>query len=174
MWTRPAMRRERVRLWAAPAVVSIAAVGLLLVSEYVRGDHPGKGGRPLATVLTGDAEVPGPGHESAVGVAALWLNPGQEEVCFEITFEGIDPDNPEDQISAGHIHVGGPDVAGPIVVGLISDVVLVNEDGEGTVTGCVDADRDVIRDIIKNPEDYYVNLHSGVHPAGAMRGQLSK
>jgi hypothetical protein len=52
----------------------------------------------------------------------------------------------------------------------------------GVVAQCVFAPRDVIKAIRKNPELYYVNIHTrntGLvpevgRPAGAIRGQMSK
>ena len=41
-----------------------------------------------------------------------------------------------------------------------------------TESGCVDADRELILDIMLNPEHYYVNVHTFEHPPGAIRGQL--
>ena len=42
-----------------------------------------------------------------------------------------------------------------------------------TDTFCVEAERDVIKQVMKDPSAYYVNLHNAQHPAGVMRGQLS-
>lgn len=159
------------------ALVCLAAAGLLALSAAVTADHPGKGGRPFDTLLTGDAEVPGPGHPEARGTVELRLNPGQQEVCFMIRFEGIDPDDPDDLITAGHIHVGSEDVAGPVVVNFALGAdgpIPVDDEGRGSVSGCVSASRDLIRAIIRNPDGYYVNLHSPNFPPGAIRGQLSK
>jgi hypothetical protein len=86
---------------------------------------------------------------------------GQEEVCFELTVSGIAP------ATAAHIHAGPAGVAGPVVVGLTPPT-------SGTSSGCVSADSTLIKAIIQNPEQYYVNVHNAEFPAGAVRGQLSK
>ena len=121
------------------------------------------GGRPFTTALTGAAEVPGPGDPDGSGTASLSLNPGQEEVCFELLVSDIAL-----PATGAHIHVGTADVAGPVVVPLTAP------DESGTSSGCVSADRELIKSIIQNPEEYYVNVHSTEFPAGAVRGQLSK
>jgi hypothetical protein len=119
------------------------------------------GGRPLATTMTGAAEVPGPGDPDGVGTALLTLNPGQEEICFELTVANIAP------ATAAHIHVGPVGVAGPVVVPLPAPT-------SGSSSGCVSAARALIKAIIQHPENYYVNVHNAEYPAGAIRGQLSK
>lgn len=121
------------------------------------------GGRRFTTELTGAAEVPGPGDPDGSGTAMLRLNPGQGEVCFELSVSNIGL-----PATGAHIHVGTADVAGPVVVPLIAP------DESGTSSGCVSADRDLILAIIQNPEGYYVNVHSTEFPAGAVRGQLSR
>lgn len=121
-------------------------------------DH---GGRPFTTTMTGAAEVPGPGDPDGTGTATITLNHGEGEVCFVLTAANIAP------ATAAHIHIGGSDVAGPVVVGLTPPTT-------GTSTGCVNADPDLIKAIIQNPSDYYVNVHNAPFPAGAIRGQLAK
>ncbi len=117
------------------------------------------GGRPLSTVLTGAAEVPGPGDPDGSGTASLRVNPGQQQVCFELAVEDIA------MALAAHIHVGAADVAGPVVVTLAAP-------SSGTSSGCVDVDRALALAIIQDPDAYYVNVHNAEFPAGAVRGQL--
>jgi hypothetical protein len=122
------------------------------------------GGRRFSTSLTGEAEVPGPGDPDGSGTALIRLNPGQEEVCWEITVSDITL-----PATGAHIHVGTATEFGPVVVGLIPPGV------SGSSSGCTSADRDLIKAIIQNPENYYVNVHTvPLYAAGAVRGQLSK
>jgi hypothetical protein len=137
------------------------AAGLLMALTLTAVAVADDSGRPLATTMTGAAEVPGPGDPDGSGTASIRLNPGQGEVCFELTVSGIAP------ATAAHIHVGAVGVAGPVVVGLTPPT-------SGTSSGCVTADPTLIKAIIQNPEQYYVNVHNADFPAGAVRGQLSK
>jgi hypothetical protein len=132
------------------------ALALLAVSSFVAA-----GGRPLSTTLTGADEVPGPGDLDGSGEAFITLNHGRGEVCFQLSVSDIAP------ATAAHIHEAPAGVAGPVVVGLTPPT-------SGSSSGCVSADRDLIKDIIQNPADYYVNVHNAAFPAGAVRGQLSK
>jgi hypothetical protein len=121
------------------------------------------GGRPFTTTLTGTAEVPGPGDPNGAGTASLTLNPGQEEVCFEITVSNITL-----PATGAHIHVGAVDDFGDVVVGLTPPGT------DGTSSGCVSADRELLMAILQSPENYYVNVHTTDFPGGAIRGQLSR
>ena len=122
------------------------------------------GGRRFTTTLTGAAEVPGPGDPDGSGTAVIRLNPGQGEVCFEITVSNITL-----PATGAHIHVETATEPGPVVVG------LTPPDASGVSSGCVTADRDLILAIIQNPENYYVNVHTlPLYGAGAVRGQLGK
>ncbi|MBC8646097.1 MAG: CHRD domain-containing protein [Thermoanaerobaculia bacterium] len=119
------------------------------------------GGRPFSTPLTGAEEAPGPGDPDGTGEVVMTLNHGQGEICFQLTVQNIAP------ATAAHIHRAPFGVAGPVVVGLAPPT-------SGFSSGCVSVDRDLIKEIIQNPEDFYVNVHNAAFPAGAVRGQLSK
>ncbi len=122
------------------------------------------GGSPSATDLLGASEAPGPGDPDAAGQAALTLNQGQGTVCFDLSWADIDG-----TVVAAHIHAAPEGVAGPVVVGLFGGAF----GGTDSASGCVeDVDRGLVKAIRKNPANYYVNVHSSVFPAGAVRGQL--
>jgi hypothetical protein len=152
-------RRLLVSLVLA-ALVALALAGAASAAKLDVADH---GGRPLSTELTGAAEVP-PGDLDGSGTATITVNPGQEEVCWEIEAAGI-----ELPATAAHIHVGAAGTAPPNNV----VVTLSAPDASGFSSGCTTVDRDLALDILKNPEDYYVNVHNVPHPTGAIRGQLS-
>jgi hypothetical protein len=111
--------------------------------------------RLLVTRLTGAAEVPDPGDPDGSGVAAVLLLPDHGKVCWAIRVRNVAP------LTAAHIHVGAAGVAGPVVVPL-----------DPPHFGCVDADGGLIRQIIRRPSNYYVNVHNVPFPDGALRGQL--
>ena len=139
--------------------ILLAAGGL--IASAAAAQLVQEGGRPITVEMTGAAERPGPGDPDGSGTAKFMFNPGQGRVCFELTVENIDP------ATAAHIHVAPVTDPGPVVVGLTPPT-------DGDSEGCVDADRELIKAIIQNPENYYVNVHNAAFPAGAVRGQLAK
>ena len=140
----------------------LALVGMLGLAPVVfTGGPVAAGGRPLSTTLTGAAEVPGPGDPDGSGTAEVTLNPGRGEVCFDLAASGIAP------ATAAHIHEAPVGDFGDVVVTLVAPT-------SGTSSDCVDADRDLVRAIIRHPSAYYVNVHNADFPGGALRGQLSR
>ena len=141
------------------ALVALALVGPVSAARLDVADH---GGRPFSTALTGAAEVPGPGDPNGSGFATITVNPGQEEVCWEISVEDITL-----PAIGAHIHEAPADDFGPVVV------ALTPPDASGFSSGCVEVSRELALEIIRNPENYYVNVHTTDFPSGAIRGQLS-
>jgi hypothetical protein len=113
------------------------------------------GGTAIDVDLLGVAEQPDVGDPDGTGAATLRLRKGQARVCFRFEAQGIGA------ATAAHIHRGGPEVSGPVVVPL------------GTSSGCVPATRAVVNAILASPAGYYVNMHTAEFPAGAVRGQLA-
>lgn len=79
----------------------------------------------------------------------------RREVCWEITAARIGP------VTAAHIHRGTRRQAGPVVV-----------DFAGQLAGCTAVARALVDEITADPAGFYVNVHTGRFPGGAIRGQL--
>ncbi len=114
----------------------------------------------LRTWMAGNQEVPGPGDPNGFGRADIRLDSSQNQVCA--TLRAFNISTP----TAAHIHQGNVGVAGPIVV------TLPTPDQNGWANGCVNVDSSLLQNIMNNPQNYYVNIHSTEYPDGAIRGQL--
>ena len=127
------------------------------------------GGDPFSAVLTG--------HGS--GTARVTLNPGQREVCWEVTVAGLTA-----PAFASHIHkLPAVGVNGPIVVPFFNTGPSTPSSAT-SFSGCTEnVDRALIEDIQDNPAGYYVNVHTScggqpstcgpAFPVSAVRGQLT-
>lgn len=115
----------------------------------------------ITVTLTGAAERPGPGDPDGTGTASFTFNRGLGEVCWDIEVSGITL-----PAIAAHIHIAPVTDPGPVVIPLSAP------DATGSASGCVIADRALVKAITKDPGAYYVNVHTTDFPAGALRAQL--
>ena len=146
------MRVRRPLMFAIPA---------LLLTSPVLADDSKTGGRKLSATLTGAAEVPGPGDPDGGGTADITVNPGQNQVCYHVMVSNIAAP------TAGHIHLGAAGTAGPPKVTLAAFAGNMSH-------GCATVERELALAILKDPAQYYVNVHTADFPNGAVRGQLNK
>jgi hypothetical protein len=88
-----------------------------------------------------------------------------DQVCFGLTVDNIATP------AAAHIHRGRRSQNGPIVVTLTAP----SAGDPGASSGCVPPDGGntaVLQEILKHPNHFYANVHTGDFPNGAVRGQL--
>ena len=143
---------------------SLGLIALILFVaglSFVLSAQDQQGGRPITVTMTGAAEVPGPGDPDGTGTARITLNPGKNQVCYELKVDKIGTAN------MAHIHAGEAGKAGP-------PVVTLTPPANGSSKECAPLEQEKIMDIIKNPGNYYVNVHNAEFPNGALRGQLAK
>jgi CHRD domain-containing protein len=142
----------------------VAAAGLALGLSGPVGAQ-GSGDRALFGVLTGAKEVDpdgqrGTGDRNGRGSFSATLD--GRELCY-----GIQVKNIADPVAA-HIHRGGRTVAGPVVQALEQP----DAGDPGASGACVRLSAGLARGLRRNPGNYYVNVHTGDFPNGAVRGQL--
>lgn len=100
----------------------------------------------------------------------------------------IQVSNPNDPVTAGHLHCAPPGVNGPVVVGLfnfgagqemngyatngnIQSIAPTGKDCKGTIGYPINSMKDLVRAIKEGK--IYVNVHSKAYPDGVTRGQLT-
>jgi|GEM_PF-6582163 len=146
-----------MRIRTILASTAIAAVGLAALAGPAAADHT-KGKKYLDLDLTREAAIAaddsfGVAPEGSSGEGAMYLNHGQERFCLFLDFE-----LPQDvEIVGLHLHekeTGSQ--SGPVVIqasGLIADDGL-------SAQGCVTGDREFLRGVLSEPDDYYINAHT--------------
>lgn len=139
------------------------------------GQHDGSGApgtrqRSSAhfAVLSGGNEVSAEGKanvgdQDGSGAASVIVDLGAQTLCFSVLVNGIDTP------VAAHIHRAEAGRNGPIVVPLTAPA----SGQPGASSGCVTrVDAKLLKAIKDKPWAYYVNVHTGLFPDGALRGQL--
>jgi hypothetical protein len=119
--------------------------------------------------LSGAEEVcptaPGTCGGPGTGTATIEIDRNARTLCYAITTQNVAL-----PLLAAHIHVAPVGEAGPVVIPLFTQPVNSPTVGPTCLTGL---DKNLLKDIIRNPENYYVNVHNAPFPNGAVRGQLA-
>lgn len=116
----------------------------------------------LTATLAGVTEGDNPGDPDGAGTASITVDPATGEVCWDLTATGIAA------VTQSHIHTGAAGASGGVLVPLDVDGFT------GSSEGCIaDQPAAALNSILANPAGFYVNLHTGDFPAGAVRGQLA-
>lgn len=153
-------RGESVKKMISAGALALCAVAVVVPVSGLAAQKPAT--KALTTKLTGAAEVPNPGDPDGRGKAVVRFNERRGTVCFKITVRDIAGS------TAGHIHEAPVGVAGPIRVTLFG-----TQSADKQRKGCVeDVDPMLVRRILANPGDFYVNVHNAEFRTGAVRGQL--
>jgi hypothetical protein len=147
------MWREQMRKLLIASVAAAAVLGTTAVSA--REDS----GKRFNVTLEGEAEVPVEGDPDGTGQATIRVNPGTGQLCYTLRVSGIAP------ALAAHIHEAPAGSAGDVVFPLMAPTSGMSE-------GCFAISREQAMELIRNPEDYYINVHNAEFPGGALRGQL--
>src|SRR5713101_2092862 len=152
-------------------IVALLAIAALLIPAGAAADRlPGSdhGGAPFNVTL-----APSVSDSTGSGSVRLTINPGQEEVCWDMHVSGL-----TSRIIASHIHRGDAGTNGPVVVPFFqfatpSTATSFSGCASQNAIGITTSERALLEAIIANPSGYYVNVHTTIHPLGEVRGQLT-
>ena len=151
-------------------LLKTAALAVMMAAVAALGPSGALADEKAATFtiqLSGAAEVcptaPGTCGGPGTGTATITIDRNAQTVCYSITTQNVAL-----PLLAAHIHEAPVGVAGPVVVPLFTSPV-----NSAATSGCVtDVNKNLLKDILRHPEEYYVNVHNAPFPNGAVRGQL--
>jgi hypothetical protein len=134
-------------------------------------------------IMSGANEIPA-NASGATGTAwvTVWVNRDLNNVItggnvtFDVNYNLGGPAT----ITGLHIHRGSATVNGGVVIdsGLSGTASVSTTTGVGNITRTADilstnsTGMDALNDLVKNPNGFYVNLHTTTFPGGIMRSQL--
>lgn len=166
----------RGRIVTGAVAAAVAATGL---SAYTIGGvaYAGHTNTIAKATLTGSQEVPTKGDPNGTGSISIFgIDGDPKTLCYVLRVAKIDL--PAEGVAA-HLHQGPKGKNGPVVVNLAAP-------GDGNAADCLTEgetlpsgaeafpDKVKVADILKNPQNFYANVHNPAFAGGAIRGQLSK
>jgi hypothetical protein len=150
----------------AVMTVALSAVAAVLTASGALADPKTA---TFTIQLSGAAEVcptaPGTCGGPGTGTATIEIDRNARTLCYAITTQNVAL-----PLLAAHIHVAPAGEAGPVVIPLFTQPVNTATVPRTCLTGL---DKNLLKAIIRNPQDYYVNVHNAAFPNGAIRGQLA-
>jgi len=169
---------ENKKLLAFTAVGLAAAIAVPTIAfGNARTNDPTRvpESRTFVASMSGSATATPPSDPDGTGTAAFTFHintpggttVGTADVCWDLSYSGIDGTP-----TLAHIHAGAAGVNGPIVV-LPANTSFPNL-GPNSASGCGDMIATDAEAIMANPANFYINVHTAAFPAGAIRGQLSE
>jgi hypothetical protein len=125
----------------------------------IRGQILRPGETVFVATLRGSEEVPA-NQSVASAQASLILSAARDQIRYRVAFAGLTP-------TAGHLHRGIAGSNGPVAFPLAA---AAGSGNEGVIEGSFAIAGAGVQDLALR--QLYLNLHSGVHPAGEIRGQI--
>jgi hypothetical protein len=136
----------------------------------------------FTAALAGANERPNPVTSPATGSATFTLSADGNTLTWSVTTTGAN------NVTASHIHVGGAQIAGPVILGLFGGPTANNPPISGSITRAAFASPlgiswDALISLMRSG-DTYVNVHTdngvapantgpGDFPGGEIRGQIA-
>ncbi len=178
------MSKTSKRFTGIAATLAISVGGALGIAGSASAGHLNT---VLNNQLNGRNEVAPDGSKSFVGdrngrgeAYVFGIDGDLTTLCYIVTASKIDPTFVAGQTGMAHIHRGAKGTNGPIVANLAfpvggdaADCLTEGEAGKFPRLGMAGEPASIVQDILANPSAYYVNVHTGEFPAGAIRGQLA-
>src|SRR4029453_10706792 len=150
----------------AVLTVLLSSVGAVMAASGALADEKTA---TFTIQLSGAAEVcptaPGTCGGPGTGTATITIDRNARTLCYTIMTSTVAL-----PLLAAHIHEAPVGEAGPVVVPLFTQPVNAATVGPTCLTNL---DKNLLKDIIRNPENYSVNFHNAPFPNGAVRGQLA-
>lgn len=144
-----------ILVFAGPAAAS---------AQEVTTAYPHYGHKQFLVELSGH-QLEGGGDYYGRGVAGLDFDAEHERVCYYIQWDRL-----EGAVTAFHLHHAPRHQDGGHWIDFFNDEHF---DGDHkTIADCVHSSRDRIEEVLDDPSDFYLNLHTTKHKDGAIRGQL--
>lgn len=141
-----------------------AAVAVMGVAGSASADTRATGSSFL---LYGDQVVPGPADPDGHGDGNVRdFNQRTGLFCYGVTHITA----VSEPFTAGYIRQAPPGETGPVVATLFEEPRTSFDLENGA---CLTADVHTVKRMDKHPEEFYMELHNGEYPKGAIRGQLA-
>ena len=143
-------------------VVLLACASLSFTDSHA-GKPSGGGTKPPRGALTLSSAVVVPVPGELTDFMTMSITVGRSEVCFNTTVNQL-----TGYITTIGIYRGAAGETGPMVVRLSPSPIGINQ-----LNGCVPvADGELLRDMSRNPSNYFVQINTNLHPGGDARAQM--